>query len=116
MSSGTITSSALQFWFMLLLSLMYLIYILIKREKLELKKALTNPWIYALSFSLVLGDRLLFMANSNPASQVTIMTLIKQCSDVVNIVLGKIIYHEKNITKKLLCAFIILIGIAIAIL
>ena len=116
MSSGTITSSALQFWFMLILSLMYLAYILIKKEKLELKKALTNPWIYALSFSLVLGDRLLFIANSDPASKVTIMTLIKQCSAIVTIVLGKIIYHEKHITKKLLCALIILIGIALAIL
>jgi len=116
MSSGEITSSALQFWFMLILSLMYLAYILIKKEKLELKKALTNPGIYALSFSLILGDRLLFMANSDPASKVTIMTLIKQCSAVVTIVLGKVLYHEKHIVKKLLCALVILIGIALAIL
>ena len=115
MSSGTITSSALQFWFMLTLSLMYLAYIIVKKEKLELKKALKNPWIYALSFSLVLGDRLLFIANSDPASKVTIMTLIKQSSAVVTIVLGKILYHEKHIVKKLLCALIILIGIALAI-
>lgn len=116
MSSGTITSSALQFWFMLILSLLYLAYILFKKEKLELKKALTNPWIYALSFSLVLGDRLLFIANSDPASQVTVMTLIKQCSAVVTIVLGKVLYHEKNITKKLVCAAIILVGIALAVI
>ena len=115
MSSGTITSSALQFWFMLTLSLMYLAYIIVKKEKLELKKALKNPWIYALSFSLVLGDRLLFIANSDPASKVTIMTLIKQSSAIVTIVLGKILYHEKHIVKKLVCALIILIGIALAI-
>ena len=115
MSSGTITSSALQFWFMLILSLMYLAYIVIKKEKLELKKAFTNPWIYALSFSLVLGDRLLFIANSDPASKVTIMTLLKQSSAIITIVLGKVLYHEKHIAKKLLCAFIILLGIAIAI-
>lgn len=116
MSTGMITSSALQFWFMLILSMMYLAYILIKKEKLELKKALTNPWMYALSFSLVLGDRLLFIANSDPASRVTVMTLIKQCSAVVTIVLGKVLYHEKHIAKKLLCALIILLGIALAIL
>lgn len=116
MSTGLITSSALQFWFMLILSMMYLAYILLKKEKLELKKALTNPWMYALSFSLVLGDRLLFMANSDPASRVTVMTLIKQCSAVVTIVLGKVLYHEKHIAKKLLCAAIILLGIALAIL
>ncbi|MBR5559289.1 MAG: EamA family transporter [Oscillospiraceae bacterium] len=116
MSSGTITGSALQFWFMLILSLMYLAYILFKKEKLELKKALTNPWIYVLSFSLVFGDRLLFMANSDPASKVTIMTLIKQSSAIATIVLGKVLYHEKHIVKKLLCALIIIAGIALAIL
>lgn len=115
MASGAVTSSALQFWFMLLLSMMYLAFIVVRKEKLELKKALTNPWTYALSFSLVLGDRLLFIANSDPASQVTVMTLIKQCSAVVTIILGKLVYHEKNILKKLLCALIIIAGIALAI-
>lgn len=116
MSTGTITSSALQFWFMLTLSLMYLAYSLIKREKLELKKAFTNPWIYALSLSLIIGDRLLFTANSDPESRVTIMTLIKQSSAVVTIILGKILYHEDKMLRKLLCAGIIIAGIALAVL
>lgn len=116
MSTGEITSSALQFWFMLLLSAFYLAYILIKREKLELKKALTNPWLYVLSFSLILGDRMLFSANADPESQVTVMTLIKQSSAVVTIILGRIIYKEKNIIRKLACAGIILSGIALAII
>jgi len=115
MSSGTITSSALQFWFMLIMSFMYLAYILVKREKLEMKKALSNPWLYVLSLSFVFGDRLLFMANSDPASRVTVMTLVKQSSAIVTILLGKLLYHEKQILKKLLCALIILAGIALAI-
>ena len=116
MKTGEITASALQFWFMLLLSVFYLCYILIKREKLEFKKAFTNPWLYVLSFSLVLGDRLLFIANSDPESQVTVMTLIKQTSAVVTIILGKLIYNEKNIIRKLICAGIILAGIALAVI
>ena len=116
MTTGEITSSALQFWFMLLLSVFYLGYILIKREKLELKKAFTNSWLYVLSFSLVLGDRLLFIANADPESQVTVMTLIKQSSAVVTIILGRLIYKEKNILRKLICAGIILAGIAVAVI
>lgn len=116
MSTGEITSSALQFWFMLLLSVFYLAYILIKREKVELKKAFTNPWLYVLSFSLILGDRMLFIANADPESQVTVMTLIKQSSAVVTVILGKLIYKEKNITRKLICAGVILSGIALAII
>ena len=116
MSTGEITSSALQFWFMLLLSVFYLAYILIKREKLELKKAFTNPWLYVLSFSLILGDRMLFIANADPESQVTVMTLIKQSSAIVTVILGRLIYKEKNILRKLICAGIILLGIALAII
>ena len=116
MSTGEITSSALQFWFMLLLSAFYLGYILIKIEKLELKKAFTNPWLYVLSFSLILGDRMLFIANADPESQVTIMTLVKQSSAVVTIILGKLIYKEKNIIRKLICAGVILLGIALAVI
>lgn len=114
MTTGEITSSALQFWFMLLLSVFYLAYILIKREKLELKKAFTNPWLYVLSFSLVLGDRLLFIANSDPESQVTVMTLVKQSSAIVTVILGRLIYKEKNIIRKLVCAGVILLGIVLA--
>ncbi len=115
MSTGDITPPALQLWFMLLLSVFYIAYMLIKKEKLEVKKIFTNPWIYILSFSLVLGDRLLFMANSDPNSKVTVMTLLKQSSAVVTILLGRLIYHEKNIAKKLVCGLIIIAGIVLSV-
>ncbi len=114
MSTGTVTSSALQFWFMLLLSCFYLGYILIRKEDFQIKKAIRNPWIYVLSLLLVLGDRALFVANSDVDSRVTIMTLIKQSSAVVTIILGRLLYKEKNTLKKLLCAAIIIAGIALA--
>ncbi len=116
MSTGQITSSVLQFWFMFFTSAFYLGYILIKREKLEIKKIFTNPWIYVLSFSLVFGDRLLFLANADPESKVTIMTLLKQSSAIVTIVLGKLIYHEKNILRKLICAAVIILGIVLSVI
>jgi drug/metabolite transporter (DMT)-like permease len=116
MSTGEITSSALQFWFMLLISVFYLSYMLIKKEKLELKKVFTNPWVYLLSFSLVFGDRLLFIANQDPAAKVTIMTVLKQSSAVVTILLGKLLYKEKNIARKLACALVIICGIALSVI
>lgn len=115
MSTHKISSSSLQFWFMLILSVFYLLYMIIKREKIEIKKSFTNPYIYILSISLILGDRLLFMANADPCSKVTIMTLVKQSSAIVTILLGYLLYKEKNILKKLICALIILLGIMMAI-
>lgn len=116
MSKSVITSSQLQFWFMLMMSLMYLAMILIKREKVNLVSCLKNPYIYALSVLLVLGDRLLFIANADPNSRVTVMTLIKQCSVIVTIISGKIFYKEKNIVYKLICAAIIICGIILAVI
>ncbi len=116
MSTGLVTGSALQFWFMLMLAVMYLLYIIVKKEKLELCKALKNPWIYVLSLSLIIGDKLLFTANQDSDSKVTIMILIKQSSAIVTIVMGRILYKEKNILKKLACAAIILAGIAVAVI
>lgn len=114
MTNYTITSGQLQFWFMFILSVMYLAYILLRGKKLDVKGSLKNPWIYAMSILLVLGDRLLFTANADPDSKVTVMTLIKQCSVLVTIGAGKILYGEKNILRKVISAVIIVCGILLA--
>ena len=116
MSDYEITSAQLQFWFMFMLSVMYLVYIIIKKEKVDVKGCITNPYIYAISFLLVLGDRMLFAANADPESKITIMTLLKQSSTIVTIISGKVIYKEKNILFKLLCAGIIIFGIVLSVL
>ncbi len=116
MMTGEITSSQLQFWFMLLLSLMYYIYIRSRGEKVNFRTGLKNPCIYLMSGLLIFGDRLLFMANSDPASKVTLMTVIKQSSVVVTILSGMIIYKEKNILFKLMCAAIVIAGILMVVL
>ncbi len=116
MTNYEIESSQLQFWFMLLLSAMYLFYIIVKREKVNIKSCATNPYIYIISFLLFLGDRLLFVANADPNSKVTIMTLIKQSSAIVTIIAGKVIYKEKNILYKAFCAGIIIFGIVLSVM
>ncbi|MBE6614477.1 MAG: hypothetical protein E7631_04140 [Ruminococcaceae bacterium] len=116
MTTEPITGAQLQFWFMLILSCMYLAYILLKKEKPDITGSLKNPYIWLMSLFLVFGDRLLFTANADPDSKVTVMTLIKQCSVLVTIAAGKIIYKEKHILRKLLCAGIIITGILLAVL
>ncbi len=91
----------------------YGLIIMIKKEKISIKSMKTNFWIPLMGFLLVFGDRLLFMANSSPKSKVTVMTLLLQCSVIVTIVLGKVIYKEKHFLYKLLCASIIIAGILI---
>lgn len=113
--SDDITSSQLQFWYMLFILIYYIIYVVVTRSKISLT-VLKNGWVWMLSILFVLADRALFIANSNPASRVTVMTLIKQSGVIVTIICGKLIFKEKNISKKLICAAIIIAGIMIGIM
>lgn len=109
-------SGELQFWYMLFLVAFYGIYILISKTKINVKSLLKNYWVWALSIMFVIADRCLFIANSYPESEVTIMTLLKQAGCIVTILGGKFIFKEKNITYKLCCAFVVITGIVIAVL
>ena len=110
------TSTQLQFWFMLFMTVIYGVIILIRKEKISIKSVKTNFWIPLMSLSLIIGDKLLFEANANPQSEVTLMTLIKQSSVIVTVLTGWIVFKEKNILYKLMCAGIVILGIVIPLL
>lgn len=108
------TSSELQFWFMLFMTVIYGGIILIRREKISVKSIKTNYWIPLMSLSLVAGDKMLFEANASPSSEVTLMTVIKQSSVVVTVLIGWLVFKEKHIIYKLMCTAIVLSGIFVA--
>ncbi len=105
-----VTSSQLQFWFLLFLSIGYWIIVLIKNKKVNIKGIAKNYWILIVAITLVIGDRFLFMANEMPESKVATMSIIKQLSTIEIIILGKIMFNEKNIIKKLLCSTLVIFG------
>ena len=112
----SVTPVQLQFWYMLFLTMYYGLYLLFSRTKVDWKNIWKNYWIWILSLLFVIADRALFVANENPDSKVTVMTLIKQSGCLVTILAGKFLYKEKNIGHKLVCAAIIVAGIVIAVL
>lgn len=114
MRTGDITHGQLQFWYMLFLTLMYLCYLLFSRTKVNIKSIAKNYWIWILSILFVIADRALFAANAYEASKVTVMTLLKQSSVIVTIIMGRIVFKEKDIMYKIICALIVASGIVIA--
>ena len=112
----TMTSAQLQFWYMFFLTLYYALFLLIRREKINVRGVLTNGLIYLLSAIFVIGDRALFMANGIAESRVTVMQLIKQSGCIVSIIGGRLIFHEKGTLYKLCCAGVVLAGIAVSVL
>ncbi len=109
-------SAQLQFWFMFFMVVIYGVLLLIRRESISVKSLKTNYWIPLMSISLVVGDRLLFEANANPASELTLMTVIKQSAVIVTVLTGYFAFGEKQIGYKLLCTGITLAGIFTAVL
>lgn len=109
-----INSSQLQFWYMAYLVLFYGLYFVFTKTKIS-SSVFKNGWIYLLSFIFFLADKALFIANQNPNSKVTIMTLIKQSACIVAIISGKILFKEKNIGYKIVCALIVVSGIVISV-
>lgn len=101
----------LQFWFMLFMTVIYGVVVLVRREKISFKNVKRNYWVPLLSLSLMAGDRLLFIANASPESQVTLMTLIKQSAVIVSILTGRLFFKEKDILYKIMCACIVVAGI-----
>ena len=110
-----ITSSQLQFWYMFFLLMLYFVYMLIKRAKFSPKSLKNNPWILLLSITFVVGDKALFIACESGDSTVIAMTLIKQCSVLISIIGGKLVFKEKNTLYKLICASVIIAGILVAV-
>lgn len=115
-----VTSSQLQIWYMFFLVLLYGLFLIFQRiktkTKINWKVLLKNYWIPLLALMFIIADKCLFIANGYPESKITVMTLIKQSSCFVTIALGRIVYKEKNIVKKSICAAVVLAGIVIAIL
>ncbi len=109
-----ITSSQLQFWYMIFIVFYYILYIFIKKIKIS-PTVLKNKWVWILAIMFVIGDKALFIANANPQSKITVMTLIKQSACIVTILGGKFIFKEKGIKYKLLCASIIIVGILLGV-
>lgn len=111
-----INSSQLQFWYMLFLVLFYFIYALIAHKNVHVVKTLKNKWVWLLSILFVIADRALFIANADPNSRITVMTLIKQSGCIVTILAGKFIFKEKNTAHKFMCAAVIILGIVLGVL
>ena len=113
--TSQITSSQLQFWYMLFLVLMYLIFIIVTRTHISLS-VFKNIYVWALAIMFIAADKALFIANASADSRITIMTLVKQSACIVMIIGGKIVFKEKDILYKLLCAFVVIAGIVISLL
>lgn len=116
----TLNDAQMQFWYMLYLCSLYGLYILFKfifkKEKINAKRCLTCPYIYFLSLLFMLADRAMFIANSSQNSQLVTLTVLQQVSVIATILLGRILYKEKHVVYRILCALLIICGIVLSVI
>lgn len=112
----SMNSSQLQFWYMFFLVVLYLGYMLVTKTKIQWRALYKNYWIIILSVLFVIGDKALFVACSQQDSTVVAMTLIKQCSVMITIIGGRIVFKEKRTLYKVVCAAVIIAGIVFAVI
>lgn len=119
-----VSTSQLQFWYLLFLSAYYGLYFSIgriragrslsrKAEEASNKSVVKNLWVWLLAILFVVGDKALFMANGIPQSSVSMMTLLKQSSCIVTIVGGRLFFKESDTGYRLFCAAVIISGIVL---
>lgn len=111
--SINVEANILQWWFLFFLLVINWLYVWLRNVKINYRTSFKNIWIYIYSILFIVGDRILFVANGIEGSEISIMSLLKQISVVVTVLLGGTIFHEKHLKTKFVCSLIIIIGIAI---
>lgn len=116
----TISSYQMQFWFMLFVAIFLWIcffVVSIKHKKLQASKSdLKNIFIYLAAIMLFVGDQFLFRALNDPASKLSVASMLKQISIIVSVVVGGLVFKEPNLKKKLIFLAMILVGIIIVLI
>ena len=112
----SMNSGQLQFWYMFFMVILYLGYMIVTKTKIDFRTIYKNYWILILSVLFVIGDKALFIACSKQESTVVAMTLIKQCSVMITIIGGRIVFKEKRTLYKMGCAAGIIAGLVLAVM
>lgn len=110
-----ISTNQMQFWFMLFSAILLWIFffiICIKEKKMLVKKSDWKNWlIYILPVMLIVADRFMFTALAQPDAMVSVVSVLKQFSNVVSFTFGGLLYKEPNLRNKLVYLAIIIVGI-----
>lgn len=116
---NNVSTNQMQFYFMLFVSVIIWIFFFLfclKEKKMLVHKSDWKNWvIYVLPIILIVADRFLFNALSQPDVLVSGVSIIKQLSTVVAVVFGGLLYKEPNLKIKLLFLLPILAGVAIVV-
>ena len=89
-----------------------LLYYLYKRKENAGQKNDWKNWlIYILPVMLIVVDRFMFTALAQPDAMVSVVSVLKQFSNVVSVTFGGLLYKEPNLKNKLVYLAITIVGL-----
>ena len=116
----SISTNQMQFWFMFFVSVIIWVAFFIlclKEKRMLVGKADWKNWtMYVFPVILIVADRFLFTALSQPDVLVSGVAIIKQLSTVVSVIFGGLLYKEPKLQYKLIYLAFILVGIVIVVI
>lgn len=107
----------MQFWFCLFITMFYMSAFLFERLKGKDRSPVKiDFFIPLMSLILIVSDRLYFTALNIPASEISIVMPLRKISVFVSVIVGGLIFKEKNLKKKFwyICLLIVGIGLLFA--
>jgi len=101
-----------QFWFNAFSAIFFTLAYLLFDNK---SKLINNFSFYIpiLSILLVCSDRIYFTAMKIPESQLSIVSPLRKISIIVSVILGGMIFKEKNILQKTFAVVVLIVGMVI---
>lgn len=115
-----VSTNQMQFWFMFFVSVIIWVaffVLCIKEKKMLVCKADWKNWaMYVFPVILIVADRFLFTALSQPDVLVSGVAIIKQLSTIVSVIFGGLLYKEPKLQYKLIYLAFILVGIVIVVI
>jgi len=102
----------MQFWFSLFLFLFnastLLYFRLSDKDKSPIK---FDFYIPLMSLLLIISDRVYFTVLSIPSSQISLVMPLRKISIFISVIIGGLIFKEKNLKEKFLCICLLILGI-----
>lgn len=109
-----INSGQMQFWFSLFMAVFYLTALFFSQLKAKQGfKIKFNFFIPLMSLLLLVSDRIYFNAVNIPSSQIAIIMPIRKISIFISVIVGGLLFKEKNIKEKFWCICLLIGGIVL---
>lgn len=102
----------MQFWFSLFMFLFNAAALLYARLKDKDRSPIKfDYYIPLMSLLLIISDRVYFIALNIPSSQISIVMPLRKISIFVSVIIGGLIFKEKNLKEKFGCICLLILGI-----